>query len=211
MPPSTTRVLLIAPPCWPNQMLAAVLATVPQIQLAGWSTSTAQGAAATTNLQPHLVLVDAALGEYEDRMPTLSAGTTARVLVFKRAEKPPHEVDYTASVGAASVEAILSLTQLIYALQEIDAVRASLTPAAAELVVPNRVATEGAAPVPLTARECNVVRLVASGLSNKEIARTLGVSVATVKTHVHNVLVKLKLQRRAQLAFWASTSRWLFT
>src|SRR3989442_8173668 len=52
----------------------------------------------------------------------------------------------------------------------------------------------------LTAREDQVVRLVAAGLSNKEIARRLDIGLATVKSHVHNVLGKLTLERRSQVA-----------
>lgn len=50
----------------------------------------------------------------------------------------------------------------------------------------------------LTAREGEVLRLIGHGLSNKEIANELTVSVATVKHHVHHVLHKLKVPRRAQ-------------
>jgi two-component system, NarL family, nitrate/nitrite response regulator NarL len=52
----------------------------------------------------------------------------------------------------------------------------------------------------LTAREEEVVRLIIAGESNKDIARLLGISVPTVKSHVHNLLVKLGLQRRGKLA-----------
>src|SRR5436853_2470 len=45
----------------------------------------------------------------------------------------------------------------------------------------------------LTGRECEVVRLIDDGLSNKEIARGLGIEVATVKNHVHNILEKLQV------------------
>lgn len=54
----------------------------------------------------------------------------------------------------------------------------------------------------LTAREEDVVRLIMSGESNKGIARHLNISVATVKTHVHNLLAKLGLERRGKLAPW---------
>ena len=54
----------------------------------------------------------------------------------------------------------------------------------------------------LTAREDQVVRLVAAGLSNKEIARQLDIGLPTVKSHVHNVLGKLALARRSQVAQW---------
>jgi len=50
----------------------------------------------------------------------------------------------------------------------------------------------------LTAREGEVLQLIGNGMSNKEIASELGVSIATVKHHVHHVLLKLKLVRRAQ-------------
>ena len=51
----------------------------------------------------------------------------------------------------------------------------------------------------LTPREAEVVDLVARGLTNKEIALALGIGVATVKTHVHHILGKLRLRRRSQL------------
>jgi DNA-binding NarL/FixJ family response regulator len=43
---------------------------------------------------------------------------------------------------------------------------------------------------------------MAQGMSNKDIARHLNIGLATAKTHVHNLLRKLKLQRRAQMASW---------
>jgi DNA-binding NarL/FixJ family response regulator len=50
----------------------------------------------------------------------------------------------------------------------------------------------------LTAREGEVLNLIGYGMSNKEIANELSVSIATIKHHVHHVLLKLKLARRAQ-------------
>ena len=55
---------------------------------------------------------------------------------------------------------------------------------------------------PMTSREREVLGLVTRGLSNKEIARRLHLSVSTVKCHVHSVLTKAGLQRRGQLASW---------
>ena len=50
----------------------------------------------------------------------------------------------------------------------------------------------------LTPRECEVLRELGNGLSNKEIARKLSLSISTVKHHVHKVLEKLKVARRAE-------------
>ncbi len=60
-----------------------------------------------------------------------------------------------------------------------------------------------AAEVPLTHREIQVLQHVAMGLSNREIGRSLGISVETVKEHVQNTLRKLDANDRTQAAVWA--------
>jgi DNA-binding NarL/FixJ family response regulator len=68
--------------------------------------------------------------------------------------------------------------------------------------------TSGTAPphctiaLPLTSREKQILQLLGNGFSNKEIARDLSLSVATVKNHVHNILGKLQICRRAEAARW---------
>jgi len=57
--------------------------------------------------------------------------------------------------------------------------------------------------VPLTQRETQVLRHVALGLSNKEIGRSLEISVETVKEHVQNILRKIAVNDRTQAAVWA--------
>jgi DNA-binding NarL/FixJ family response regulator len=57
--------------------------------------------------------------------------------------------------------------------------------------------------LPLTPREIQTLRLVAMGLSNKEIADSLEISVETVKEHVQNMLRKLSVSDRTQAAVWA--------
>ncbi len=57
--------------------------------------------------------------------------------------------------------------------------------------------------VPLTNRETQVLRHLALGLSNKEIGRSLSISVETVKEHVQNVLRKVAVNDRTQAAVWA--------
>jgi DNA-binding NarL/FixJ family response regulator len=57
--------------------------------------------------------------------------------------------------------------------------------------------------VQLTPRESQVLRLIAMGLSNQEIADSLEISVETVKEHVQNLLRKMSLNDRTQAAVWA--------
>ena len=58
-------------------------------------------------------------------------------------------------------------------------------------------------PTPLTTRETQVLRHVALGLSNKEIGRSLAISIETVKEHVQNILRKIAASDRTQAAVWA--------
>ncbi|MCY0869890.1 MAG: response regulator transcription factor, partial [Firmicutes bacterium] len=56
---------------------------------------------------------------------------------------------------------------------------------------------------PLTSRECEVLRLMAQGMSNQEIASALYLSLGTVKTHVHRILQKVAVTDRTQAVVWA--------
>ena len=55
----------------------------------------------------------------------------------------------------------------------------------------------------MTNRELQVLRHVALGLSNREIGRSLGISIETVKEHVQNILRKIDAADRTQAAVWA--------
>jgi DNA-binding CsgD family transcriptional regulator len=71
-------------------------------------------------------------------------------------------------------------------------------------VRPTRAGTAAQDPFELSARELEVARLVAEGLSNPAIASALFISVPTVKTHVSHILAKLGLESRVQLASWVA-------
>jgi DNA-binding NarL/FixJ family response regulator len=62
----------------------------------------------------------------------------------------------------------------------------------------------------LTARENEVLNLLAEGKSNEDIAKELSLSVLTVKTHVHNILNKLNMTKRIQAALFAASQPELF-
>ena len=59
-------------------------------------------------------------------------------------------------------------------------------------------------PSPLSPRELEVARLVARGLTNKQIGETLFVSERTAENHVQHILLKLGFSNRSQIAAWAS-------
>jgi DNA-binding CsgD family transcriptional regulator len=72
--------------------------------------------------------------------------------------------------------------------------------------VPARAAT---VEPPLTRRESEILQLVASGLQNKEVAQKLGLSLATVRNHVHNILDKLGLHSKLEAVALAFRAGWV--
>jgi DNA-binding CsgD family transcriptional regulator len=64
-----------------------------------------------------------------------------------------------------------------------------------------------AQPLPITDREREIANLVASGLSNRQIAEVLSVSVRTVEGHVYRIFAKLDIEHREQLIHLVSGAR----
>jgi DNA-binding NarL/FixJ family response regulator len=90
---------------------------------------------------------------------------------------------------------------LLRAIKSAAAGKVHLSPEAAARLV-REVKIPGS-PEALTERETAVLRLVARGHANKQVARELGIREQTVKTHVSNILGKLQLQSRTQAALYA--------
>jgi NarL family two-component system response regulator LiaR len=94
---------------------------------------------------------------------------------------------------------------LVQAIRQIHRGESSLHPTIARKVLQEitHSADRPPTPDPLTEREAEVLRLVAQGLSNQDIARKLNISDPTVRTHVSNILSKLHLATRIQAALYA--------
>jgi NarL family two-component system response regulator LiaR len=95
--------------------------------------------------------------------------------------------------------------QLLKAIRDVHAGRPSLHAAITEKLMHELAGSGGASipETPLTEREIAVLKLVAKGYSNQEIARELNISERTAGTHVSNILDKLHLANRTQAALYA--------
>jgi len=97
------------------------------------------------------------------------------------------------------------LFTLVHVLQPIDLAARTL-----RSVEGTRALASQATP-PLTPRETEVLQLVAAGLQNKEVAQELGLSLATVRNHVHNSLVKLDVHSKLEMISLAFRKGWVRT
>ena len=78
---------------------------------------------------------------------------------------------------------------------------APLDPKAARVLLEGRRVAQQ--PVPLSAREVEVLRLVSAGQANKQVARSLGITERTVKAHLTNIFSRIGVSDRTQAALWA--------
>lgn len=207
------RVLLVDDQQLVRSGIAMLLAGEPDIEIVG---ECADGASAVTTAaarQPDVVLMDV-------RMPGMDGVAATREITSDDFAADPdrpvrviilttYHVDETvyAALRAGASGFLLkdaAPTELALAVRAVTAGEAWLDPAVARTLIDDLTARpEPSIGVPgrlstLTARERDVLVLVAHGLSNAEIARRLLVGEATVKTHLGRVLIKLGLRDRAQ-------------
>lgn len=157
--------------------------------------------------QPQVALVDVAMADCAEAIRRMSALPFPPAFVALAVNETPDAVLRWAELGvAAYVSRSASLDDLLSVLDGVthDELHCSPRMAAhimrhvAVLASANR--REEGVIGDLSPREHEVVSLLARGLPNKVIARTLAISHATAKNHVHNILEKLRLQRRSQVA-----------
>jgi two-component system, NarL family, response regulator LiaR len=201
----TIRILVADDHTVVRQGLRMFLSLDPDFEIVGESADGAQALAMARQLSPDVVLMDLL-------MPVMD-GIEATVAI--RREQPDIEVIALTSVledasviGAIRAGAIGYLLKDAEADELCQAIRAAaagqvqLSPRAAERLMREVRAPES--PEVLTERETEVLRLLAQGQSNKEIARALNIGEKTVKTHVSNILAKLGVASRTQAALYAA-------
>ncbi|MBD9564169.1 response regulator [Pseudomonas sp. NPDC086112] len=184
----------------------ALLAGHPQFEVVGQARDGQEAVDVCERLLPDIVILDI-------RMPVLNGLGAARILqqrlpalkvvIFTMDDSPDH---LEAAMNAGAVGYLLkdaSRNEVIDALQRVAAGEEALNSAVSARLL--RRMTErnasGAAPAEtLTARERQVLGLVASGFSNREIGEELGITTGTAKAHVERVIGKLGAADRTQAA-----------
>ena len=204
----TIRVLIADDHVVVRKGIRALLATEPGIDVVGEATDGAEAVRAAAELSPDVILMDIV-------MPTMDGIEAVRRIM---AAQPGSRILMLTSFAtddqifpalkAGALGYLLKDTSpedLVQAIRQVHRGESSLHPTIARKVLQelSRPPQRPPTPDPLTEREVEVLRLVAQGRSNQEIARALVVSEATVRTHVSSILSKLHLASRTQAALYA--------
>jgi DNA-binding NarL/FixJ family response regulator len=213
----TIRVLVADDQAVVRQGVVLLLSTSADIEVAGEASDGQEALRLALDLKPDVALVDLRMPGLDGAQVTeriVRAGTGTRVLILTT------YADDDAVLPALRAGAVGYLTKdvtgeaLLAAVRDVAAGRTVLDPAVQqrliELVVADPTASGPGAPSApsadvegLTRREADVVRLVAQGLNNRQVAKEMFVSEATVKSHLNHILAKLAMQDRAALIAWA--------
>ena len=188
-----------------RQGLRMLLDLDEELEVVGDAANGAEALQLAKELRPDVVLMDL-------MMPVMD-GITATAAI--RREAPDVEVlALTSLLDDASVVGAVRAGAIGYMLKDTDAdelARAIKAAAAGQVQLSAEAATQlmhevqaPEEPEPLTERENDVLRLLARGMANKQIAAALSIGEKTVKTHVSNILTKLGVQSRTQAALYAT-------
>jgi len=188
--------------------LQALLQVVPDMEVVGEAINGREAVDLAEKLAPDVILMDLVMPEMDGIQAIrkiLSNQPQARILVlttFSGEDK----VFPAIKAGAMGYQLKDSSPQeLVEAIREVNRGQASLHSLIARKVLDEVLNPPDLSPTraPLTQRELEVLRLIAEGLENREIAQRLVLSDATVRTHVSNILGKLHLASRTQAALYA--------
>lgn len=185
-----------------------LLLTEADIELVGEAKNGVEAVEKVLDLQPDVILLDLHMpekGGVEAIEEIKQALPEARILVLTSYTS---DEDVFPAIKAGALGYLLkdsSPQELLKAIQDVYNGQLSLDPAVAQKVMQElrQPARQPLTEEPLTQREVEILKLVAEGLTNQEIADRLVVSERTVRAHVSNILAKLHLANRTQAALYA--------
>jgi NarL family two-component system response regulator LiaR len=205
---SPIRVLLVDDHAILRKGIRALLSTEPDIDVVGEAGDGQEALTQAEALRPDVILMDLVMPNMDGIEATrqvVARQSGVRVLVLTSFVADDKVFP---AIKAGALGYILKDTgpdDLVRAIRQVYRGEPTLEPEIArkvlfELAQPLR---EPLTPEPLTGRELDVLRLIAQGKSNREIAEELVLAESTVRTHVSNILGKLHLASRTQAALYA--------
>ena len=186
------------------------------VEVVGEAETVAEAVELIRATQPDVVLLDVHMPDGGGRAVLAGVGTSApgtRFLALSVSDAAEDVIGVIRGGARGYVTKTISAVELADAVQRVAGGDAVFSPRLAGFVLD---AFAGSAPVPddappdldaLTARERDVLRLIARGYTYKEVAAELFISGKTVETHVSSVLRKLQLSNRRELSRWAADRR----
>lgn len=188
--------------------IRALLSPEPDIAVVGEARDGAEAVAEALRLEPDVILMDLVMPQMDgiaaiERI--LSNQPSARILVLTSFEADDKIFPAIRAGALGYTLKDFGPAELVRAIERVYRGESSLHPAIARKVLQELMQPPKRPPTvePLTEREVAVLRLIAQGQSNQEIASALGIGEGTVRVHVSNILSKLHLASRTQAALYA--------
>ena len=202
------RVLIVDDHSIVRKGIRALLAEIEGIEVIGEAGDGREAIAQAEALNPDVILMDLVMPgmdgiEATRQITTDDAGAHILVLTSFASDDKVFPAIKAGALGYLLKDS--EPADLVQAIQQVHRGEPSLQPSIAHRVLQElqRPSRHPPTPDPLTDREMEVLRLVAKGFSNPEVAEKLTVTEATVRTHVSNILSKLHLANRVQATLYA--------
>jgi DNA-binding NarL/FixJ family response regulator len=209
---STISVLIISSIRLYCEGLAEILGRRARIEVVGVAFDPTQGVQRVLSLHPDVVLVDTYMPQaIAAVVAILAAASAVKVVALAVSEEDPDVLAFAEAGVSGYVTHDAALDNLVTAIERVARGEVPCPPRLAATLLKHICVLAAQRPTlpegrRLTPRELEVVGLIDLGLSNKEIARHLCIEVPTVKNHVHRILDKLQLDRRADAAAWVRSN-----
>jgi two-component system, NarL family, nitrate/nitrite response regulator NarL len=197
------RVLIVAEVRLFREGIAAFLTGIDDMEVVGSFADWTEALATAVQHDPDIVLLESSAHEARVAVRRFEAvGTDTRVVALSILDDETDVLAWAEAGASGYLTREDSMPNLEEVVRSVSRGEMPCTPRiAASLLRRVGMLTAAAAPPPaearLTARQRQIVELIERGLSNKEIAGELYIETTTVKNHVHNILEKLDVRRRA--------------